>query len=273
MKKFAVLGYPVEHSLSPHLFQYLFERLGIQASYEKFAVQPDFLVSFLESFRKDQDFQGLSVTIPHKEAIFDLLDVLATDAEEIGAVNTVVRKGEALFGYNTDYLGALQALREGMGGGEDFLQRKKVVVLGAGGAAAALVYGCVKNGAEVWILNRTLEKAQKMSKRFGCFSGQLDDFLALKPDLVIQTTSVGLHEGEKPIIDTRGFHEQMFLFDIVYNPLKTPLVLEAEKRDCQIIPGYFMFVYQALEQFKLWFGEKPDLDVQELKEIILKKLS
>lgn len=260
---YGVVGHPVKHSLSPAMFRAAFWEYNMDDQYEQFEVAPDQLRSFLHEVR-EKPIAGLSVTIPHKEAIMPLLDSVETHATAIGAVNTVVNKSGKLRGYNTDWVGARRAIEEVMD-----VADKDVVVLGAGGAASAIVYACVNMGARVTILNRTLDRAQELAARFSSSGGDvraglLSDILKYRAHLLVHTTSVGMGaDAERSLVPPEYFKRGLVVFDIVYTPLENRLVREARRAECRIIPGYKMLLYQGERQFELWFKKKPRTDKME----------
>lgn len=285
---YAVIGYPVRHSLSPATHKAAFSHLKMDADYEAFEVAPADLPKFMDAFRKK--YQGMNVTIPHKEAVMKYLDVIDPEATAMGAVNTVLNKNGKLFGYNTDSPGAMMALHEGIGGDfKNFLEDKNVVILGAGGASRALTYGVLKYGGEVTLLNRHIEKAIELVDHFikifprGVFHfGTLDDFDSIRSDIIINTTPVGMspndqesplpnfkekileipHNGHKP--------KRPLVMDIVYRPRFTRFIRTAQEVGCPIITGERMFLHQAALAFEIWTGQKPPIKVME--EAIMKSL-
>jgi len=251
---YGVVGYPAAHSLSPAMFKAAFWEYNMDDTYEKFEVHPDHLADFIEEVKK-KPISGLSVTIPHKVNIIKHLDSLGPHAQALGAVNTVVNKNGKLRGYNTDWIGAKRAIE----GVLDLnVEDKNVVVLGAGGAAAGVVYACKKMGANVTILNRTIERAQAMAEKFECKAGVLEDLMHYRAHLLVHTTSVGMGQDfRNSLVPPEYFKRGMFVFDIVYTPLENKLVKQAKRADCRIIPGYKMLLYQGEKQFELWFKKKP----------------
>ncbi|MFC1750342.1 shikimate dehydrogenase [Pseudomonadota bacterium] len=263
-KQFGVIGYPVKHSMSPQMFEAAFFEYDIDAEYKQYEVSPDDLKDFIKSVRAEglngDEFGGLSVTIPHKTSIGSMLSSVDDHAKAIGAVNTiVVKSGGKLRGYNTDWLGAKKALED-----HTELEGRDVVVLGAGGAAAAVTYACVSAGARVTVLNRNASKAEKLAAQFGCEAGPLNDLFQHRCDVLVHTTSIGMHPNEREsLVDPDFFKRGMVVFDIVYNPMETRLVRDAKRAGCKIIPGYKMLLYQGEKQFELWFDKKPRTEAME----------
>lgn len=280
------------------MFATAFWEYNMDDEYKHFEIAPEQLGAFLTAVKKGGEFgdlddagriHGLSVTIPHKETIIPLLDSVESHAKEIGAVNTVVKDYGAgrkdgkilLKGYNTDWIGAKRAIEEVMD-----VEGKDVVVLGAGGAAHAIVYACLRMGARVTVLNRTLERAEELAKRFNdnvetgenggehafedadaaprVRAGLLTDLMDCRANLLVQTTSVGMGaDAERTLVPVEFFKKGMVVFDIVYTPLENRLVREAKRHECRVIPGYKMLLYQGERQFELWFRKKPRTEKME----------
>ena len=206
---------------------------------------------------------GLSVTIPHKESVLYYLGEQSPEVVQIGACNTIVKNGDKWCGYNTDATGFQRALEEFIG--SEKIKRRKVAVIGAGGAAKAVVYALKQMGAKVCIFNRTEEHAQQLADRYGFNYCKLDTHCIEKLDeyssLIIQTTSVGMNSEDKssneldPIFFYKFRGDEM-VFDLIYTPSTTPLMLRASKKGCRTCNGYKMLEYQAYEQFKLFTGKE-----------------
>lgn len=255
MKVFGVIGYPVSHSLSPVMHNAALRHLGIPAVYGAFEVGPEDLPAAISGVRA-LGIGGLSVTVPHKEAVMAWLDEIDPVAERIGAVNTVVNREGCLFGTNTDWLGVKRSLLEA--GVE--LSGKKAVVVGAGGAARAVVHALCELGAEVEIYNRTFPKAEKLARDFGGKAYALSEIIKASGEIIIQATSVGLKSWKSPV-PKEVFENFQVAMDIVYVPLKTRFLSEAEAAGCQTIDGLKMLVYQGAEQFKLFTGYEPPVEL------------
>lgn len=263
MQIYGILAFPAGHSLSPNMHNAAFKALKLDAYYYAFDVAEKELDDFMAGLN-DGGVCGLSVSLPHKETVMSYLDEINEDARAIGAVNTIKNIDGKLYGYNTDWHGSIRALEEGLADTADKdLKGKKCVVLGAGGAARAVVYGLKKRGAKIWILNRTLEKAQDLAKEFECDFGTLQDIEKVAPEIVIQTTSIWLKEPEATLITPNALKPGMLVMDIVYKPLITPLLKDAQERGCKIITGDKMLFYQALEQFKIWTGMEAPAQAME----------
>jgi shikimate dehydrogenase len=262
-KNYAVIGDPIDHSKSPVLHQAGFVELEIDASFTAVAVRPENLETFM---RTDfVGYSGLAVTLPHKETIGHYLDGVSAVAQQIGAVNTVYREADRILGTNTDCVGALRALETEVSD----LRDQSVLVLGAGGASRALVFALLKGGARVMIYNRTIEKAEKIVHDFG--GTVCPDLEALRGehfDIICNTTSVGLKKWESPL-PADFFVPDQVVFDMVYDPLETRFLSEANAAGARTITGDKMLVYQALEQFRIWHHRDLAPEVMEAAFFII----
>ena len=252
---FAVIGNPCLHSKSPAVFNPLFGKYGLDAHYTRIE-HPD-IAAIMKQF-KAASMKGLSVTLPFKQEVMRFCDELASDAEAIGAVNTVVQCGGSLTGSNTDWLGIRRPLEETLPG--------EAVVFGAGGAAYAAIYALHSLGCGVTVLNRTLSRAREAARLFDCASGVPDDYKADVFDIIINATSVGMGGASEPLLRRDRMHEGQTVFDLVYTPPETPLIREARAAGCTCIPGTEMFVHQACAQFERFTGIAIGPD--EVRELI-----
>jgi shikimate dehydrogenase len=264
-----IVGDPVSHSLSPAMHNAAYEKLAIddQFVYLGANVKVANLKEVILAMRVMDNFYGLTCTIPHKVEVLKYLDWVDEKAKKIGAVNTVVKKNGLLCGYNTDWLGAVIPLEK-----VTSLKGKKVLVLGAGGAARAIVYGLKEKGALVYILNRTLEKAEKLAKEF---KAKVLNFNHQKEvsnfDIIINATSVGMEPlvNQTPI-NPSFLKKNQIIFDVVYNPKETKLLKEAKKKGAKIIFGFEMLLYQGVAQFEIYTGKKAPIEV--MRKVLLEKL-
>lgn len=260
MKKnlYGIVGYPLEHSLSPVMHNTAFQALGINAVYQKFEVAPENLNNFINN-KAREEIAGLSVTIPHKIKVMRCLDEIADVVREIGAVNTIINKNGYLIGANTDWIGVLVPLEK-----YGDLKGKKVIVLGNGGAARAACYGLKKADANVVILGRNIVRVRKLAARFECFADSLENIGLYAADVLINTTSVGMEANEEPLVPKKFFKKNMIVFDVVYKPLMTKLLREAKRAGCEIITGEKMLLSQGAAQFELWTGKKAPVEVMRI---------
>lgn len=260
------MGYPVKNSKSPAMHSAAYKSLGIedQFIFLPSEVKPEKLEEAVNSARKLK-IRGFSVTMPHKETIIKYIDTLDDAAEEIGAVNTVLNEEDELIGFNTDWLGFLQAVKK-----KTELTGKKTAVIGAGGAARAIVYALVSNGANVKIFNRSINKAEDLAKEFGTKFGGLEDLSEIENyDIIVNASSIGMNEEISPV-NKKLLNKNQIVFDIVYTPKETQLLKDAKDQGAEIIYGYEMLLYQGVEQFKMFTGfEAP---VKDMEQALLKDL-
>jgi len=244
---YGVVGYPIGHSLSPTMHNAAFSATGLNAVYLAFETKD--IDGCLKGI-KALGIRGMSITIPHKSAVIPLLDEVDDLAGKIGAVNTIVNKDGRLTGYNTDAIGALRALEE-----KTKLPGKNCVLLGAGGAARAVGFILKENGVEVKVANRSVERGQSLAGALDCPFIPLDELGDTSPDILINTTPVGMSPRTEQCVVTENILKQgMVVMDIIYNPLETRLLTMAGERNCLIVNGLGMFIRQGAEQFRLWTG-------------------
>ncbi|HUV94457.1 MAG TPA: shikimate dehydrogenase [Anaerolineae bacterium] len=263
-----VIGWPIEHSVSPPMHNAAFEALGMDWCYLPFPVHPANLKEAMAGVRA-LGLRGINVTVPHKKGVVALVDELTPAADAVGAVNTVISRGEVLVGHNTDVDGFLRALRET--GFEP--EGCSALILGAGGAARAVVYALAGVGAQLVILNRTLGRAQALAAAFAGVSdaahlraGPLDEkslrLEMARANLVVNATSLGMwpQVGTTPWPDDLPFPSHALLFDLVYNPRETCLMRRALSDGARAVGGLRMLVHQGAEAFALWTGREPPVE-------------
>lgn len=264
LKNYVLLGNPVGHSLSPLMHNAALADLGVEGSYGAFCVYD--LASVIRGIR-GMDIRGVSVTIPFKSAVMEYLDDISEDALNIGAVNTVINSDGRLTGANTDWLGLIAALREAM-----TVKGKKFAVIGAGGTARAAVYGIMKEGGLPIIVNRTAENGKRLALDFNCPFHALNEIGKIEADCLINTTPVGMYPDiDKSPVDCAVLAGYECVMDVIYNPLRTKLLRDAQKRGCRVISGVDMFVHQGAEQIKLWTGKQPDRAL--MKKVVVERLA
>ena len=264
-----IIGDPVAHTVSPAMHNAAFRTMGLDYLYLPFGVKKEKLPAAIEGM-KALDIRGLNITIPHKIAVIPFLDGIDPLAEIIGSVNTIVNENGFLKGYNTDAAGFLQALRargiEPAG--------KVAVILGAGGASRAISFTLAESGAELVILNRAtgLERARQLAEKISRSCGGRAKAQVLEEnilraelrdaDILVNATSVGMspHTSETPV-PARLLKKKLVVFDIVYNPLQTRLLAEAEAAGALTIGGLDMLVGQGAMAFQLWTGQEAPLEV------------
>lgn len=263
---YGVIGYPIEHSLSPIIHNAAIDALGIDAVYVAFHIKPSMLKEAVHGM-KALGVKGFNVTMPFKNEIISYLDKLDEEAALVESVNTVVETDGAFVGYTTDGIGAFETLRSIVNN----LDGLHIVVIGAGGAARALVYRLSMIPCRITILNRTVEKAKAVVDKFSSLTsnakityGSLSDsdqrMIIPKADIIVNATPVGMTIPGYPISPSL-IDRSHIVFDMIYWPIETQLLREARLRGAITVNGLPMLVYQAAYSFKLWFGMFPPLDL------------
>lgn len=253
-----VVGHPVAHSRSPLIHNYWLAEHGLNGSYERIDVAPDDFASFLASL-VEQGFVGGNVTIPHKETAFAAIGERDEAAEAIGAINTIWTKDARLLGSNTDAFGFSANLDDKA---PQWRNGTRACVLGAGGAARAIVYALIQAGfEEIIVINRNLDRARYLSEAFGPKLRPLGwsavDSALDSVDLLINTTSLGMGGTEFPVLPLGRLSADAIVTDIVYTPLRTPLLSQAERAGLKTVDGLGMLLHQAVPGFEKWFGKRP----------------
>ena len=257
-KSFAVIGDPIDHSLSPNIHSAAFRELNLDESYIAYRIPKGELEEGIQGLKKIK-ITGFNVTIPHKIEMMKYLDKIDESCSIIGAVNTVSNEDGMLKGYNTDMDGFLDAFKK-----KDLtIKNSKVLLLGAGGAARAIVAAFAKEKAkQIKIANRTIEKAEKLSEfsiKLGLESeptniekikNSVGDY-----DIIVNSTSLGLQNEPSPI-SFDGINEETIVYDIVYMPMNTNFIKDAKKKGAKIIFGYEMLLGQATRAFEIWHEMK-----------------
>ncbi len=269
MKKSGILGYPLGHSISPYFQNAAFTNLGIEATYEAWSVVTAELPERIQNLR-ESDFLGANVTIPYKELVIPLLDEIDEWALKIGSVNTIVNQSGILIGYNTDTVGFLRAISE-YGNYEP--SGRDVLLIGAGGAARAAAHALMEARVKtLWIANRTYDRVKRLADEF-LEIGEVKPIgldgpefrkSAASVSLIVNSTSLGMkHTSEDHINPLEGldFASSTLVTDMVYNPLDTPMLIDAKSRGCSTLSGLPMLVLQGAASFELWTGDGAPVDV------------
>lgn len=262
MDRLAVIGFPIEHSVSPAMHTAAIELLGLDLRYDRVAVPPQDLESFVSGLRRG-GWRGVNVTVPHKEAVAGLVDRLSPESRAIGAVNTVVvDAGGRLAGHNTDAAGFIRALMEAAGFDP---AGAGVTLLGAGGAARAVLWALGNAGArQVRLFNRDPERAERLAAESGAWGLQTAVLVAPwnepelsrsldQADLLVNATSAGMASNES-LLPGEMLRPNSLVVDLVYNPRPTRLLREASARGCRVLDGLPMLVHQGAAAFQLWTG-------------------
>ena len=259
-----IFGEKLSHSLSPIFQNVAFEYCEIHASYEVWELSSDQLLERVNLLRQSNTL-GANVTIPYKELAYKMVDELDETALQIGAINTIVNNSGVLKGYNTDITGFIRSLKEIASFSPS---GKNVLILGAGGAARAAIFGLLnENVNSITVANRTEGRAVKMLDDFGVnkeifkIMSIYDEKLtqvSLNSDLIINATSVGMQHSEmenESILSTHQIPSNCVVYDIVYNPLLTPLLKNAQIAGAEIMQGLWMLIFQGVDSFELWTGK------------------
>lgn len=264
---YGVIGDPIEHSLSPVIQNAAFVTSKLDSIFIAFKVRCGETGNALAGMRA-LGLAGLNVTMPHKNAVLSFLDEVDPTAKLLGAVNTIQNKSGKLVGFNTDAIGALNALREN---GVD-PKGKKVVLLGAGGAARAIAYALGKEAAELSILSRTIKPAAELADNlFRQFNSKVIVYqlspLTVKAnlvdaDLLINATSVGMApDSDETLVPTKLLKPNLAVMDIVYNPIETKLARDAKAAGANVVSGVEMLIYQGAASFEIWTGCQAPVEV------------
>lgn len=268
--KTAVIGHPISHSKSPLIHSYWLEKHGLNGSYEAIDVPVDNLKQGVADIIKN-GISGFNVTIPHKISIMAICDEVDDLATAIGAVNTVTIKNGKLYGTNTDGFGFVENIKRSAA---DFdFKKGKAVVLGAGGAANAVIYALLQEGVpEIFITNRTKEKAQKLTafnpEKIKAIDWELRHDVLENANLIINTTSLGMASNPPLEINLRAAPVHALVTDIVYAPLMTNLLTRAKACKLRTVTGIGMLLHQARPGFELWNGVLPEV-TEELEQLVL----
>ena len=262
-----VIGDPIEHTLSPIMHNAAFEALKLDYVFLAFKVKSAGIADAVNGMRA-LNIRGLNVTMPHKSTVINYLDRVDLSAQIINSVNTILNKENLLFGFNTDGIGALKALREN--GVEP--KGRKVLLLGAGGAARAIAYTMAREADELAVLNRTVKPAQDLAKLLEKAVNKKVVAGSLSPseiqenlqdsDILINATSVGM----KPSVDESPVKPKLLrpnlaVMDVVYNPLETKLSKDAKAAGAKVVSGVEMLIYQGAASFEIWTGKSAPVEV------------
>jgi len=261
MKKYFVIGNPIDHSLSPKLHNHWLTKNNIKAVYDRKKINEEDLQSIISQV-KEKQINGINVTVPFKKTVIPYLDQLSPEAEQTQSVNTIILSNDNLVGHNTDIAGFTRAIEK-----LNFnIQGKKIFILGAGGVVPSIIFALKKmNVSQIIVSNRTKKKAEDLKSQFKNLEildwGDITDF-----DVIINATSLGLNEETINLDFSKSINNKLF-YDVIYNPVETNFLKEAKKLGNKTENGRLMFVYQACEAFKLWHGIEPQIN-NEVLEIL-----
>ncbi len=260
MKKFLVIGNPIEHSLSPKLHNYWIKNNDIDAIYDKKQLEENELKHLVLQI-KQKEIDGANVTVPFKKAIIPFLDELTLEAKSTQSVNTLYLKENKVVGHNTDIVGFETSIKKF----KFDIFNKEVLILGAGGVVPSIIFALNKmKVSKIKISNRTKEKADNLKKLFNNIEivkwGEVSN-----SDMIINATSVGLKKGEYINIDFSLTSKKSFFYDVIYNPNETNFLKTGKKLGNITLNGKLMFIYQALFAFNIWHGIKPNINEDVIK--------
>ena len=269
-RQIVLLGYPVDHSVSPAFQQAALDHSGLPARYRGRATPPERLRVEVDRLRAEE-YMGANVTIPHKERVRSLLDGIDPWARTLGAVNTIVKDGARLVGHNTDTHAFLETLKAQAG---FELEDRSVLLIGAGGAARAAGFGISRERvASLTIANRTLDRARSLAEALRPSIPTVDAIplerdplaeAAAGADLIVNATSVGMSRGEaegRSPLDSDLIPSGILVYDMVYTPGETPLMRQARQAGAQALGGLWMLIYQGAASFQLWTGRQAPIEV------------
>jgi shikimate dehydrogenase len=252
MKKFLVIGNPIEHSLSPELHNYWIKINNIDAIYEKQKLNEEQLEQFILQV-KDNKIDGINVTVPFKKTVIPYLDELSFEAQSTQSVNTIYKKDNKVVGHNTDIFGFKTSIEKA---GYN-LNNKEVLILGAGGVVPSIIFSLIKmKVSKIKISNRTKEKAENLKKLFKDIEiikwGEISNF-----DMIINATSLGLKKEDNLNLDFSSISGNKFFYDVIYNPSETNFLKIGRELGNKTLNGKLMFIYQAVSAFNIWHDKLP----------------
>ena len=274
MKKYLVIGNPIEHSLSPLIHNYWIKKYGlIDSVYEKKKVEKKDLKDIVDQVRSGQ-IKGLNITVPFKKEIIDLLDCVHGDALLTQSVNTLCKVNKEVHGYNTDTEGFKESLQDGS---IDY-ENKNIFILGAGGVTSSILKAFVGTAKKIYVTNRTKKKAEELKKlgdiSIAALQREKETIEVIdwgkKPkvcDIVINTTSVGLKKDENLDLEFEDYenNKDVLFYDLIYNPRETNFLKNAKLRDNRTMNGKMMFLWQAKIAFKIWTNISPEIDDETIR--------
>ena len=255
MKKYLVIGNPIEHSLSPKLHNYWIKKNNINAIYNKQKLNENELKDLISEV-KEKKIHGINVTVPFKKKVIPYLDKLSLESQNTQSVNTIYLDNNKTIGHNTD----IDGFELGIKNSKFDIKNKKVLILGAGGVVPSIIFALNKmKVSEITITNRTKYKAEKLKDLFENLKvvewGDIPQF-----DMVINATSIGLNKDDEINLDFSKVDPNKFFYDIIYNPKETVFLKNAKKLGNKTENGKLMFIYQAFAAFNTWHGIQPEIN-------------
>ena len=270
MKKFAVIGNPILHSLSPAMHNWIFEKLKINAEYIKINIEPNQIPVVLNKIRT-KELNGINVTLPYKQNIIEYLDDINIRASKMGTVNCIFELDSKLIGFNTDWYGFSKAIENN----SIHFKNEKIILIGAGGTTKSIIFALKQLGVKkIFLFNRTLKNAKLleddivMSYQIDCLNKFIDKYT-----IIINTTPLGMNEKDQ-LFDLNLLTKNHIIMDVIYTPLETSFLRQGNKIGATTINGLDMFMYQGLASLDLWFGEaiSKSVNFEQLKTYLKTKL-
>jgi len=260
MKKYLVIGNPIEHSLSPQLHNYWIKKNKIDAIYDKKLINEVDIENIISQVKKE-DIHGINVTVPFKQKVIPFVDELTSEANESQSINTIYKENNKVIGHNTDMAGFELGLRYV----NYNVKNKKIFILGAGGVVSSIILVLKKMGASKIILsNRTKKKAEELKKSFSYLEiidwGEIPEF-----DMIINATSLGLKKNDEIKLNYIDIGTNKFFYDVIYNPKQTIFLKRAKMFENKAENGKMMFIYQAHQAFTIWHKIMPEIDDETIK--------
>ena len=260
MKKHLIIGNPVSHSLSPKIHNYWFKTHGVNGEYEKNEIKEKEIKQILKKI-KDGEIYGMNVTVPFKQSVIPFLETQSELVKKTNSVNTIYNKNGKIHGENTDVYGFEKSIIKN----EINIKDKTVLIFGSGGVVPSIISALQQlEVKKIYLSNRTYKNAESIKKKFN-FIDIIEWGKIINCDLLINSTSVGLKKNDKFEINFSNLSGRKIFYDVIYNPVRTEFLLEAEKSGHEIINGRDMFLYQAQKAFHLWHNIIPEIDQKLIK--------
>jgi len=260
MKKHLIIGNPISHSLSPRIHNYWFQENNIDGEYDKILLKENEIEAIIQKI-KTNEIHGMNVTVPYKQTVIPFIETLSENAKITNSVNTIFNQDGKIHGDNTDIYGFEKSLLNK----KIELENKEVFIFGAGGVVPSIILALSKlKVKKIYISNRTLKNANLIKEKFD-FIEVVEWGKIIDCDLFINSTSVGLKDGESLDLSFDNLKGKKFFYDVIYNPPKTNFLLNAEKKGHEIINGRDMFLYQAQKAFNLWHNITPKIDEELIR--------
>ena len=272
-KEYKIIGKPLAHSLSPTLHNYWFKKYKVNSHYDSLEIEENDLEKIIKKIR-EKKIAGINITLPYKQKIIPFLDKMINEAKEANSVNTVyLNKNNEIIGENTDVYGVQAGYLKETTNNE--LKNKKALILGAGGVAPSVILSLSKsNVSEIFIANRTYEKAIFLKKKFPylkIIKWEEIDELVKDIDIFVNATSLGLRDNDVFNFNLKNLKNSLIYIDTIYNPTQTNMIKKLKKQGIKTFNGLNMFVYQGQKSFYLWNKINPTID-EELLDLLIKKI-